>query len=230
LALSPSGKEFVRSDPGRIAKVYDAATGKESRDLPGQKGESPSVALFSSDGKIVVLGSQAAIVAVDFLAGKELQRWKGRALGENIALRRDGKMIATVDPGKGTVRILNVETGAEKDAGLKAKSEINALAWSPDGSRIATAGSDGSISVWETDSGKLSKEVGSGAALMAGGMSFSPDGKLFGALKDNSVTIWDAETWKELSRVAPTDRSFLFLPDGKRVVSSWGPSVWRVRE
>jgi len=123
------------------------------------------------------------------------------------------------------------------DAAFKGhQGTVNAVTFSADGKRAASAGDDRLICIWEIPSGKvLARLQGSGGAIDA--LAFSPDGKfLLSAGQDRLVRLWDVQQ-HQLSRVfrGHTDRvrCVAFAPDGKRAVSGGDDNsvrVWKVSD
>jgi WD40 repeat protein len=76
---------------------------------------------------------------------------------------------------------------------------VSAAAFSPDGSRIATAGDSGVIRIWEVDGGELLAEMSghSGGIL---DLDWSPDGmRIASASRDRTVGIWCAERFERIA-------------------------------
>jgi WD40 repeat protein len=83
---------------------------------------------------------------------------------------------------------------------------VSALAWSPDGKRLATAGpGPGNVTIWDPFSGENGKQmdrfpVESASEIYS--LNWSRDGKLLaGANRSGDVWIWEAETANELQHI-----------------------------
>ena len=69
---------------------------------------------------------------------------------------------------------------------------VNAVAYSPAGNLIATAGSDSIISVRDSAGGSVLSQLDSSATnLTITGLAFSPDGTKIAASLDNTVGVWN---------------------------------------
>ncbi|MGB7323434.1 MAG: serine/threonine-protein kinase, partial [Rubripirellula sp.] len=76
--------------------------------------------------------------------------------------------------------------------------EVACVAFSPDGSRIASGSSDNVIKLWESKSGR---ELGTlkGHTKSVASVAFSPDGKRIASGSwDNTIKLWDTSTGQEL--------------------------------
>ena len=76
------------------------------------------------------------------------------------------------------------------------KHQINAIAFSPDGSQFATASSDRTIRIWDA---KALKEIGvlRGNQSRVESLSWSPDGqRIIGG--SDTIRIWNAISHKEI--------------------------------
>ena len=100
---------------------------------------------------------------------------------------------------------------------IRQPTVVTAIAFSPDGTRLATAGTDGTGG---------SGAVQTGGPLVLGrrgrgltGVAFSPDGKLVATSSRNSTaTLWDAATGKLLHTLSGHKKdvtSVAFSPDGR---------------
>src|ERR1019366_4240557 len=90
---------------------------------------------------------------------------------------------------------------------LRHRGKINAVAYSPDGQKIATASDDKTVKLWDLGNGH---EVLSFAGHddKVGSLAWTPDGKTILSGADKSIQIWNAVTGKgELS--IPADGQFV---------------------
>jgi WD40 repeat protein len=73
-------------------------------------------------------------------------------------------------------------------------TSLTAVAYSPDGKLLATAGSaDRAVFVWDADAGTLLHQLPHGAAVT--GLTFTPDGsRILSASLNGAVRFWDAAT------------------------------------
>lgn len=99
---------------------------------------------------------------------------------------------------------------------------VDTVAFSPDGTLVASGSLDHSIMLWDTASGQEIRAL-SGHSKGVKSVVFSPDGKLLASgSEDNTVKLWDVSTGTELrtlNRHSAGVTSVAFSPDGKTLAS-----------
>ena len=130
------------------------------------------------------------------------------------------------------VQTSRLQLSLDAESGPEASSCVR-VAFSPDGSRLATAsrGHLNTVTVWNAVTGKKMISLPRQACQFSG-IAFSPDGKrLATSSDDNTVRVWDTVTGKELltlSGHSNSVNSVVFSPDGKRLATSSDDSKARV--
>lgn len=102
-----------------------------------------------------------------------------------------------------------------------------AVHWSPDGRRLASIGSSGTIKVWDAATGELLWEV-TGLNNEVHEIRFSHDGKRIATSHRKAIMIWDATSGAKLGsfeQIRENFVSFDWSPDDSRIVSDSNSSV-----
>ncbi len=111
---------------------------------------------------------------------------------------------------------------------------VRSLAWSPDGSRIASGGFDNTVQLWNTATGSTIFSY-DGHTHPVEAVAWSPDGRyIASAGHDKQVQVWDAATGNSIlsyQRHTKTIYALALSPDSTRIVSASRDGtvqVWRV--
>jgi WD40 repeat protein len=234
LARLPEGVLGVAHHPGgaRLAAacldgnvvVWDIAAGRAAQVLvaPGACGVA-----FSRDGTRLAGSAGRDVLVWDAESGRELLRLRTGEVVTGVAFRPDGRAVAAA---AGTAVRLWDEAGNLLRPPLRGHRDfLSAVAFSPDGSLLASADYGGGVRVWDARSGAAVGEFAAHAGRAAC-VAFSPDGKrLVSAGADGGVCAWDTQTWERERWPGPVVRTqaVAFSPDGRRLVAACADGALR---
>ena len=118
-------------------------------------------------------------------------------------------------------------------AQLEHTSSVLDVAFSPDGSMLATGSLDDTTRLWDARSGKLLQRLEHDGPVLS--LAFSPDGSMLATgSEDNMARLWDVRTGKKLHKLEHDDwvDTLAFSPDGSKLATGSldnTTSLWDVR-
>jgi WD40 repeat protein len=236
VAYSPDGKLLAAGLDNGTVVLWDAA-GKEAFTIRGRAGGQPATVTglsFSPDGKrLASAGSDGPVRVWDATTPQEartfplpLDSWSSVTLsgaGRLAERRRNGDVLIWEVGEQPRSVILRGHNGV-----------VQAAAFSPDESRLATVGDDLTVRLWDTRTGA---SLGGWKAheVKSLAVAFSADGQLVAtggrSPEGGEVKVWDGDGRLLLGvRDHPSGVvSVAFSPDGRRLLSGGGETV-KVRD
>jgi WD40 repeat protein len=183
LAFSADGK-FIASASDFTVGVWEVATGKQVNRLQAHDSVIYSLAFTpSSDG--VVSGSDdgtAIVWDLDTMKPRHILSGHYRVAG-SVECSPDGKMLATGEgypSGYGNneaqIRLWSLADGTLVRQFTGHLHSVHRLAFSPDGTRLASAGYDARFRVWDPATGKRLFQIRGNEGTRT--LAYSPDGKM----------------------------------------------------
>ncbi len=230
VTFSPDGKKVVTLFGGRFngeaARVWDAATGQAltsplSWKITEKTLHSLYNAVFSPDGKKLVITSSSEAWVLDAATGKELTPPLKVSLCRGPRFSPDGRRILTTSDK--AAHVWDAATGKEVGQPLRHEDSVWCAAFSPDGRRVVTTSTDKTARVWDLASGRpVTPPLRHDNSVWYA--AFSPDGKrVVTASQDKTARVWDAASGQPVTPPLRHDDAVEhagFSPDGKQVVTA----------
>jgi RNA polymerase sigma factor (sigma-70 family) len=239
--FSPDGKWWAwQAGDGQI-RVADTATGQNQvRIMPEFDPAHPSYANclgFTSDNKEVVTAA-TDIRVWDVATQKETARYPG---GLTTAWGSAGKTLATVSA-DGAIHVIDLLERRERVVPERLPGPVRALAFSPDGTKVASSGSDGAVVIYDAETSQRQRRL-TGNAMPTLELAFSPDGSNLAALHGNpdagaattnrAVQIWQLDAEQKIELAPSQTIALAYAPHSGTLVtqelngemSMWNPAT-----
>ncbi len=194
------------------------------------RGHSDAVyaAAFSPDGRLIVTASADGTARLwDTTEGAiTLRSWRVR--GADVAFSPKGPLMVIAGPGD-VAQVWDAETLRKVGPPLRHQASVTSAAFSPDGKRIVTASSDGSLRIFQPSTGRLlaaseahcvAVRSGGRQCVPARSASFSPKGNLLLTEDDDGIVRIRGSGNLRLRLAIPTPAGSqaTFDPTGRLVV------------
>jgi WD40 repeat protein len=230
VAYSPDSQTAVSASWDKSVIQWDLfGRGAEIRRFEGNTDWVYSGAL-SDDGKTALSGSKdGSLILWDVPTGTIIREFEYPSAINSVALNGSQALTGSAD---GSVILWDTTTGKEIRRFEGHHAPVRAVAFSPDGQTILSAGGnvqvgpdraiDNRIILWNATTGELIRQF-EGHTAPVRSVTFSPDGKqILSGSDDMHLILWNAETGAMIRQFeGHTDSvwSVAFSPDGKQALS-----------
>jgi WD40 repeat protein/tRNA A-37 threonylcarbamoyl transferase component Bud32 len=230
LARSPGDEKTLATlTTNGLLRYWDVATQKlhSQVQLEGITFSTQHFRFALRGHRFAAADEEGFITLLDTTTGKRIKKFKASAgpywlATDVLAFSPDGRLLATSGEGN-SVRLWDVATQKELAVPLTHKGSAQGLAFSPDGSILASASWEdhtiGFLNVATRTTEPPLSDIKEGCS----GVGFSPDGRTLAvACEEGTLRIWNLATRREvlvLKHGKTALRFVVFTPDGRTLVS-----------
>lgn len=211
LAISSGGDLLAVSKRNLQTIIISYQNSGRRETLIGHQGETYASAFSPNGNSLITGGKDGLIIVWDVSSGKIKRTIDAGEIITSLQFSPTQNHFIGADV-NGTITLWDGESGEVLHQEKGAHTDVVKLAYSPDGSRIVSAGADNRIRIWDKSFNKLTliptrKYWAMSASFIDGGQCLvagCSDGKMrFYDLKKNTVRVlWNSRHWYGMSRIA----------------------------
>jgi WD40 repeat protein len=245
IAFLPDGAELLTVGAENVLQLRKVPSGELERTIGDAGTVIRSVAISPNQRLMASAGSDAMVRLWDFPDGRESRTLKGQtAVIQSIAFSPDGSKLAGGSSDK-TVRIWDVKSGRTeltfhqpgKRAGARPSAGIPgmvfAVAFSPDGTLLASGGGDGAgeygeLLLWDLKRKQMRQSLLGAGEQQVWALAFTPDGKrLVSGQVNGKVKMFDVASGAMAGELEAGEslRAIAISPDGSILATGTVQSI-----
>jgi serine/threonine protein kinase/WD40 repeat protein len=220
LCLSPDGRFLLGRGKGETLSVWRVADGRQVlRDQP----RGCHAYAFSPDCRCLAVSQQSTIVCFDLATGRALIQWHLPSRACTLAFHpRDGRLAVGYEHSE-VVSVYDSANGALLTDLPVGELSNQVVAWHPDGHRLAVAGSDPRIQLWNVAARRKLATL-EGHVQNVTDLTFHPAGNVLASHGwDGQLFLWQPSSGRRLMSLTfvNDDCPAQFSTDGRWLGFTW---------